>query len=335
MGLLDIIHGLSEAPGKAGKAGNGAGKPEGAADELFATVDGIVRASNPMTAGLRRYRKTLTSAVECTRRYSDVLTSKVPGPVEIDRDSWSKDPLVKALFATAGQFEDFFFRTKELKEIFEKNRAEHCFALLTATREEKTVFTTDKEGEILKQNVPKTAVSFDEHRLVAPTPSLEKTQRELSKRTVAVLTDFVCEDLVYLKKWKKELEDERRLLEAQIKFREARDRNVNLLFSGRKEDHGPIGEAKKVLESMDGKISEVSKEISGPEDYLSKVAGVLSNPEKYLQIEPVVIRMGDLGLKSTDPSDPKAKEIRFAELSLQTGLKRAAVLVQCSNIGYR
>ena len=332
MGLLDIILGLT---GASEKAKGGTKREKGPADELFATVDAIVRVCNPATLRLRHYRKTLTSAVERTREYSKVLIAKVPGPVEIDADSWSKDPLVNALFATVDQFNDFFFRSKWLKEFFEKSDAEHCFALLTMNHEEKTVFTTDQEGEILKRNVPKTAVNFDDHRLVAPTPSMEETKRELAKRTVSVLTDFVCEELVFLKKWKKELEDERRLLEAQIEFRETRDEDVHLLFRGREEDRGGIEEAKKVLASMDGKIYEVSKEISGPEDYLSKVAGVLTNPEKYLQIEAVSIRMGDLGIKATDPSAPGAKEIRFAELSLQTGQKRAAVLVRCSNDSYR
>ena len=326
MGLLDIILGLS---GESGKVKGGTKRGQGPADELLATVDGIVRVCNPATVRLSRYRKTLTSAVERTRAYSKVLIAKVPGPVEIDADSWSKDPLVNALFATVDQFEDFFFRSNWLKEFFGKTGAEHCFALLTMNREEKTVFTTDKEGEILKRNVPRTAVNFDDHRLVAPMPSMEETKRELAKRTVSVLTDFVCEELVFLKKWKKELEDESRLLEAQIEFRETKDEDVHLLLRGREEDRGGIEEAKKVLASMEDKISEVSKEISGPEDYLSKVAGVLSNPEKYLQIETVSIRMGDLGLKATEPSDPKATEIRFAELSLQTGQKRAAVLVRC------
>ncbi len=333
MGLLDIILGLS---GKSGKVKGETNREQGPADELFATVDGIVRVCNPATLRLRHYRKTLTSAVERTREYSKVLIAKVPGPVEIDADSWSKDPLVNALFATVDQFNDFFFRSKWLREFFEKSGAEHCFALLTMNHEEKTVFATDQEGEILKRNVPKTAVNFDDHRLVAPMPSMEETKRELAKRTVSVLTDFVCEELVFLKKWKKELEDERRLLEAQIEFREARDEDVHLLFRGREEeDRGGIEEAKKVLASMDGKIAEVSKEISGPEDYLSKVAGVLSNPEKYLQLETVSIRMGDLGIKATDSSDPGAREIRFAELSLQTGQKRAAVLVRCPKDSYR
>ncbi len=325
MGILDFIFKLT------GTAGEGKGPDSLAGEELTSTINHVVKMCRPGAVGESKYRKKLTPAVERSLAYAYDLVAQIPGPVPIEKDSWSKNPLVNALFAGNDQFKEFFSREKELSNFWKKAGNRPCYALLTMKKSEKTILVAEKQGEIFKRDVPKTAVNFDGHRIVSPSVSEEQIKRELSNRTVSLLTNMVCDEILELKKWKSELEQEKSLLEAQIEFREAGRRDTETIFGeDRAEEAIRIVEAKNMLRQLDRKIAEIRSELPGSEDYLAKVENVLMHPEKYIRSKSVRMRIGDMGIKITDPNDRQGEEIRFSELTFQSGTKRAAVLVRCS-----
>ena len=60
-------------------------------------------------------------------------------------------------------------------------------ALLTATRSEKTIFAGEIQGQILRRDVPQTAVDFTDHRIVAPAATEVQDRRTLVEGALRLL----------------------------------------------------------------------------------------------------------------------------------------------------
>src|SRR5262249_18774651 len=90
-------------------------------------------------------------------------------PVVLARDAWSDDPFLRAAFASAADVPTLIGRSEEIRAFFQEHAAcEEVFALLHMQRVERQLFGPRLEGEMLKDDVAQTTVSFSDHRLLAP-----------------------------------------------------------------------------------------------------------------------------------------------------------------------
>ena len=82
---------------------------------------------------------------------------------------------------------------------------------------------------------------------------------------------------------------------------------------------------KKEEKSKD--IEKIRKEGIEALDYLNRVTELLYHPEQFLRSEPVRMFVNDMNIIVKNAHHGIVDEIRFAELSTDTGLRKAAVLV--------
>ncbi len=320
---------LTKLLGNSGHHAESLGNGVRPSDELWEAIDLVVKLSHPNIHYVSNYRKKLMPAVEHTLKYADELITHLPAPVHIRADSYNTDPFIQITFLNADQFRKFFSENRQLKEFFQKTDAPRCCALMVMNREEKKAFGVEMDGEIMKRDVLQTSVDFSDHQIVAPTISEDETRKELSLRTLALLATHSMEDILSLIEWKKEMETEKHIIELKLQLQNATVRNRNSLFSDMSGHTNVKTEASDVLGQLNRKIAEVRAELDEPEDYLNKVADLLYHPERFLKSEFVSMFVNDMNIIVEKEPHGKGDEIRFAELITATGIRKAAVLVDC------
>jgi hypothetical protein len=296
-------------------------------DELWEAVNLVVKLSHPNIHYVPHYRKMLMPAVAHTLKYADALIVQMPPPVSIEVNSWDTNPFVRSTFLDNRTFRYFFSEHKELNAFFQKTNTSRCCALLVMNRTNKRTFGAEIDGDILKREVLQTSVDFSDHQIVAPMISEEETRKELSLRALAMLTSHSLEDILSLIAWKKDMETEKRILEIKLHIRDARFRSRKSFLPDTADNSKETTQAYEVLGQLDKKIAEVRSELDEPEDYLNRVTALLYHPEQFLKVEQVRILLNDMNIIQENVRQGTADEIRFAEFSAGTELRKAAVLV--------
>ena len=296
-------------------------------DELWEAVNLVVKLSHPNIHYVPHYRKKLMPAVEHTLKYAYALIVQMPAPVSIEADSWNTNPFVRSTFLNNKEFKYFFSEHQILKDFFHKTNASRCCALLLMNRKNKKILGAEIDGEIIKREVLQTSVEFSDHQIVAPMISEEETRKELSLRALAFLATHSLEDILSLIEWKRDMEMEKRILEIKLHIRDTRVRSRKSLLPDISDNTEDTSEVYEVLRQLDRKIAEVRLELDEPEDYLNRVTELLYHPEQFLRAEPVRIFVNDMNIIKKNEHQGKVDEIRFAQFSTGTGLRKAAVLV--------
>jgi hypothetical protein len=138
---------------------------------LMEEVERLVQEVSPAIRNIRGYRKRLRTPVEGARQYVEGLVAAIPGPRPLSADREAPDSLTALLFVGADQVRGLLHDNAELVSFFRNQATEQAVALLTATCNEKTIFTSVLQGEIIRRDVPQLAVDFTDHRIVAPAPT--------------------------------------------------------------------------------------------------------------------------------------------------------------------
>jgi hypothetical protein len=323
MGIFDFLSKFRDPSGQS------SADPIRPRDELLEAVDLVVKLSHPNIHYVSNYRKKLMPAVEHTLKYADELIVQMPAPVSIAADSWKTNPFVRAAFLDKKTFNNFFADHKQLKEFFQKTNTDRCCALLVMDRKDKKIFGMEMEGEILKRDVLQTSVDFSDHRIVAPAISEAETRKELSLRVLELLATHSLEDILSLIELKKDMETEKRTLEIKLNLHDALVRSRKSILPDKSDNTGNAGEAHEMLGELDRKIAETRLTLDEPEDYLNRISELLYHPERFLRSVPVRMFVNDMNIIIKKANQGKVDEIRFAELSTDTGLRKAAVLVDC------
>jgi hypothetical protein len=297
--------------------------------ELWEAIDQVVKLAHDKVSRVRNYRKKLQPGVERTLEYTNELISRIPGPEPVNLDSWGKNPLIHALFTSNEELKGFFTGNKKLDQVLENARTEHIYALLTATLQEKKILGIEQDGNIIKRDVPQVAVNFLDHKLLAPSAAEKDTRKELTLKVLTLLSTHAMEEILSLKSWQQEIEDQMEILEVKLEVHEANVRSAKSLFEGGLSE-AVKKEAKEVLGQLDEKLQNVKSKLN-PEDCLEQIKSVLEHPEKYLQSETYQMRVSDLGIKLGETSSVPGNTFEINELTLNGEISRIMQLIQYSH----
>lgn len=294
---------------------------------LSEAIQRVVQLSAPAAWSLRDCRRELRAPVENALGYIQQAIDAIPGPVPLSPDNWDRDPLLQALFLDAGELRTLLAGNRRLKSFFARQQASRAFALLTATKIERTIFGTAVEGHIVRRDVAQTAVEFHDHRIIDPAATPSETRRALQDRTLSALVNEVLEPVLQLRSLKDELKEHQRVLSIQLKIQQTRMNRLD----GRVPENG-AGEpadarSPQALADIDRQLQELAGEPDSPEAYLSRLQLVLKAPQEVLRVHPVLMRLNWMGVKQCGTSAECSPEIRLAEVAFKDRMKRVAVLV--------
>ena len=287
---------------------------------LINEIDRIIAETKTKIPLVRNYRKQLKGPVLHALELVSMMVSRIPGPLELDPALWKKDPVLRIIFSGLDEFSQWLGSCSSLKDAFERTNSAELFGLLILDHKEKTFFGGEIEGEIVRRDVQKQAVYFENPRILVPAPDLEIARKELQHRILLMLFTRELKEIADLNSLKEELEKQQDLLELQLWVSEKPE-------SGKATpaDAGKADEAGKVLKDIDREIEEIGKDPDTPESHLAHVTHALMDLRQHLQIDRFNLRLNSLGVKVKASSSEPFSEISLAECTFTGSPKRAGI----------
>lgn len=318
MKIPDFLAGLLEHRRDARKAEEG----------LLAAVETAAGLVDPKVRWVSGYRRKLKPAVARTLEYADELIAKIPGPIIADPTRWDHEPLLRAIFSTPEEILSTFHANPQDRKLLEASADPRLCALLTMTREERSAFGVQVEGDIVKRDVPRTAVNFVDLRLLAPAAIEAETREHLRQRALTILCTAAMERILSLRSRAQDLGEQRELLQIKLKIRQSGRKDFISLMCGTEACDAEIDRTQDALEGITRDIAAARAELGGPNECLDHILRILSRPEEHLWVEPLRLKLSPLGFKVGPESSEPSSEIELCEVKVREGLQRAAVFVR-------
>lgn len=300
------------------------------AADLVELIERMVKDSDPSIRKVAGYRQKLQRPVEKALGHIEDLISSIPGPFRLSAESWDRDPLIHALFVNPDEVRSLLQGCAELKSFFRSNEVKTAVALLTATKKEQTVFATAQEGDIIRRDVPQTAVEFHDHRVVAPVATEAENRREMIHRGLNLLAIHSLEEILRIQSIREDLAAERHMLAVKIKIQHTRERGLDRLLAGGSKTTSYEEPAQQLLEEIDKQLMELEPGSGTPQDVLAKLEKVLLEPGNVLTGKAVAMHLNWMGMKLSGEPTEKNPAVTLAELEIPGRMKRVAVLATVS-----
>ncbi len=292
---------------------------------VLGEIEKIVLETDSTILPVRRFRKKILPSVRHAMQYISRRIPQVPGPVDLDPGRWDDDPLLRAMFISREELTGVLQSSKALKNFFQRTNESKAFAMLVADRKEKNFFGTEKNGEIVRRDVPQKAVFFENFKVIDPAADLAETRLQFQHRALVSLFTQAFEKITDLQRWKEELEKQRELLEFKVQQPE-----TDLQIDPKHTEAGDnkTQESLEVLSDINRKLEEIKADLDTPEDRFEHLNAILLNPEQHLRLETVSLKLSRLGIRLDPSSTEPANAFTVAEFEMEQTLKRAVVWVR-------
>ncbi len=293
-------------------------------------IERIVLEIDSTILPVSRFRKKILPPVRHAMQYISGLIPQVPGPVDLDPKRWDEDPLLKAMFISREELVGVMQSGKALKNFFRRTNASTAFAMLVANRKEKKFFGIEKNGEIVRRDVPQKAIFFENFKVFAPAIELAETRLQIQHLALVTLFRQAFEKITDLQLWKEELEKQRELLEFKVKRPDISEPVSELKHADASDNQ--MQEALHVLSDINRKLKEIETELDTPEHRLSHLCSILKSPEQHLELKAVSFKLSRLGIRLESSSTEPANEFTVAEFGLGLDLKWVLLWIRVKRI---
>lgn len=118
---------------------------------------------SPQLKSASGFEQKLAGPIEYALGYCDGLISALPGPIDVNRRSFSNDPLVHALFATAHDIDQMLGRSQAVRDYLAEPacwESEYFYALFAARRMQKKQLGMSVQGSVVQSDVPQIVIYF-------------------------------------------------------------------------------------------------------------------------------------------------------------------------------
>jgi hypothetical protein len=308
----------------------GSADPSADADRQLVvdTIDAFVDTVEPRLRQVSRYRDKLAGNVAHTIAYLRQLATKLPRePHVLGQAAWSQDPYVRSYFAAADDVVRCIGRCDELRDFFESHAASpHACALLGMQRKERTVLAPRLEGDVLKQDVEQTTVSFGGHRLLAVAPDFAQSRLEVGRRIMERLAQLVLARVVHDGEQTQDQQVHKAMLATRLRMlRSAREGMAGLVEEGPSIEQ-QIASVERELQQLSA--GQAAQGRTTLDSYLDQINAVLANPEQHVALNEVTLRLDRMGVKVEPAAAGEADTLELDELSIGEDLRATIAFVR-------
>ncbi len=309
--------------------------PSGDADEAAtrAAIEQLVEDVDPRIRLIRGYRKKLRPGVEIALKHARDIAARLPGPFALDTNTWRTEPLINVAFARADELPAAISRSVEVREFFERGAGKfspECFALFGMQREERSVFGKELVGEVIHSDVIQTAVSFTNHRLVAPAASLDELRLGIARRAFHHLEEEAIDQVTRALDRKQGLEEQRAVLRLKLKVMARQRQGLQGLVEAEAPADQKTEDLEQKLAEIEARFRKLQTTLSNLENYVPHLNKVLGHPEQYLSLQQVPLRLTLMNILVTAPTEQPVHELSLEEATLRDGRKFVLSLVKCT-----
>lgn len=319
--MLHFLSSLFSTP-----KGDSDGVPE---DLLDAAIERAVDGTDRRLRALGNYRKSLREPVARAVRHVIDLVGQLPKVAEISTATYGSDPRLRAAFASPDHLSDVLGRFRTVRDYLGTCSGplpDDIFGLLVMAQQERQVLGMELDGEMLKRDVLQTAVSFTEHRYLAPAESEAVTRWELKKRAFDFLLERALERMINEKNRRGDLARERRLLRRKLDALKSGQWGLGPMFSNSDEPCPGLAALEEEIEAIDAELGRSDGITLDLEASLHHVVDTLGRPEEWLAMRSLRLSLDYRGIKlaGTEAGGPEAIDV--SELYSSTGIRRIVLL---------
>jgi uncharacterized coiled-coil protein SlyX len=294
------------------------------------TIEAFVDIVEPRVRLSSRYRDKLAGPVADTIGYLRELGALLPrDPIVLGRGAWSEDPRVRAFFGAADDVSSCIGRCDEVREFFDSHAdCTEIYALLGMQRRERTVLAPRLEGDVLRQDVQQTTVSFSDHRLLAPAQDLAQSRLDVGRRILQRLAQLVLARIVGINEQVQDLQMKKAKLATRLRMlRSARDGMQPLVSEGLTTEQ-QIRDVERELQQTADDYTEARVNLATLDGYIDHINAVLSHPQQQVSLTRMRMRLSRMGVKLEAGQGSDADELDLAELSIGEGLRATISFVR-------
>ena len=292
--------------------------PDPALEQAMLRIDRLV---SPLLRTLPGCEHKLAPALHYALGYCDGLVAALPGPIDITRQAFANDPLVHALFATAGDIEQMLGRSQAVRDYLADpacRQSEYFYAMLAARRQQKRQLGMAIQGNVVHNDVPQLVLYFSNHTLIEPACSLDITRQGLRGLAFdSLLTTF--HDHV------EALRGEREGLRADASVARAHLTILRGKTPGREYEV-----CTRHLAELDARLHATAASLM-PDHLVDALGDFLKAPESSLKLAPVTITVDRLGIVSeAENGDNSVHTLNFPELTARDQRLHLVMLTRIS-----
>ena len=302
--------------------------------ELIARIDGaverVVQVANPRLRFVPRYRKRLAPAVLASLEHVKGLVRALPAAREASAAAWSGDPYMRAFFATANDLARTFNLAPDLRLHFDRYPATgEAYAVLGMEMTERHVLGVALEGDVLRSEVPRTTVSFGDHRVRICGCSEPELRSEIEWRMLDQLALEALGRAASDQSHRNKLEQERALLKTRLKLLENQGAGMRAAVGDEAPPQLDRTRLELQLEANAQALRKLTAGASSLEADLELLREVLTRPAEYLHVAHRRLRLDQLNVVVENPAQGGTDfDFEVARVPGNPPLTRAFTLVR-------
>jgi len=276
-------------------------------------IDRLVAATDKRLGLVKGYRDRLRAPVAEAFRALHPQVQHIPGPVQASPDAWARDDTLRALFAHRDDIASAFSEDARVRDFFALHPDSDCFGLLALLQVERRVLAPALQGDSVQTEVARTTVSFTEPQVLAPSADEAGLRTELVARSLEYLALRALTRVGALRTQKRELEQERALLQAELQLAKRRGAGFGAMDAG--EGAAPTGVAALERE-LQATVRELEKAASRQllPALMDELCDVLAHPQAHLTLVPCTLTLDSMNFAV--PASPQATTPRVSILQL-------------------
>ncbi|MDD2886081.1 MAG: hypothetical protein PHT48_13695 [Dechloromonas sp.] len=287
--------------------------------EVSAALDRVIGMVDPLVRAVPRLEKQLIQAVTHALGYCEGLVTALPGPIDINRQAFGKDPLVHALFATPGDIHDMLGRSQPVRDFLARPeclRSDYFYAMLAARRQQKTQYGLAQQGNVIRAEVAQEVLYFSAQTLIEPCCDQEGTRQRLRAKALQSLLVAFNAHVDKLRRKRADLRADASLEQALLAHHQSPETESDAVHS-------------RHLAELDFLLQQNADALM-PEHLAKTLADFLNRPETALSLTPVTLSVDRMGiLYSADQlANRDLQTLSFPELSSRDRRLHMATLVR-------
>lgn len=277
-------------------------------------VEHAINVVDPRLKALSDYQQRLLPAAEVAWKHVCTITRNMPQPVELARERWSIDPLLRAAFATPDEIDQLFARSEDIREWVNRpghNPPQRLNALLVMQRREIRRLGVQHRDEQTLHDVQQIVIDFDEHRLACPAATLPEMRQLIKRRALNQLYLRALDEIQTILGSREKLERQRNMLQTRLRLLQGNGGTLDEALRG--EGSLRLPELRQQLEANARELDDNHASLDTLDDYLSVLQHTLEHASDYIQSTPVQLRLNTMNVQQD--GDDSAASIALTDVT--------------------
>ncbi|HZW25778.1 MAG TPA: hypothetical protein VFF26_09865 [Gallionella sp.] len=293
-------------------------EPSRPAPDLLPAIERAINGVEPLLKQTGGYPDSYCAPIQSALEYAHALAARLPGPVDITRESYAGDPLVHALFPSLESVTDALGNSLALQNHLREFPADaDVYALMGMRRIEKAVAGMRLTGEVVQHDVMQNMVYFTSHTIESTAASEAEARELVAMSFFDRLVGKVAQRIAKRKQEKLALLQEKDTLMARLHTAD--------------EDSRPA-----LQEQLTRLMADLQDAIGALEldRYQEDFVAVLLDPVPHLHLIQTAIRLDSMGIRRDNAGEAHGETVVFDDLIGYDRRNWTVTMVHCSDLQY-